>query len=57
MKADGVGSFGIPCGSYIFLNSPTHKRSASSPFGDESRDYVQTANLSYAEFLAVVAKA
>lgn len=44
VRPDGVGAFGIPCGSYIFLNSPTHKRDASNPFGDESFAYIRTAN-------------
>lgn len=51
VRPDGLGAFGIPCGSYIFLNCPTHKRTPSQPFGDESLDYVCAANLSYPEIM------
>lgn len=44
VRPDGLASFGIPCGSYVFLNLPTHKRTAENPFGDESLEYVSLAN-------------
>ena len=45
VRPDGLAAFGIPCGSYIFLNSPTHCRTPDTPFGNESLGYVSTANL------------
>lgn len=50
VKQNGLASLGIPCGSYIFLNCPTHKRSEANPFGNETLGYVATANLSAPEF-------
>lgn len=50
MRPDGLGAFGIPCGSYIFLNSPTHQRDDLHPFGREDLQYVQLANESLPEF-------
>ena len=50
VRPDGLGAFGIPCGSYIFLNSPTHQRDAAHPFGNEDLGYIQVANLSMPEF-------
>ena len=44
VKEDGLGAFGIPCHSYIFLNCPTHKRNSAQPFGDESLEYIVLAN-------------
>ena len=44
VKEDGLGAFGIPCHSYIFLNCPTHKRNSAQPFGDESLEYIRLAN-------------
>ncbi len=51
VKPDGLASFGIPCGSYIFLNCLTHQRSEHSPFGNEDREYVRTANKLCPEFV------
>ena len=50
VRPDGLGAFDIPCGSYIFLNSPTHQRDAEQPFGNEDLHYIQVANLSMPEF-------
>ena len=47
VRPDGLAAFGIPCSSYIFLNSPTHRRTPDTPFGNESLDYVSIANLFY----------
>lgn len=44
VKEDGLGAFGLPCHSYIFLNCPTHKRNSAQPFGDESLEYIVLAN-------------
>lgn len=44
VRPDGFAGFGIPCGSYIFLNCPTHQRSAAQPFGNEDLRYIQIAN-------------
>ena len=49
VRPDGLGAFGIPCGSYIFLNCPTHLRSEERPFGNEDLPYVAVANLSFPE--------
>ena len=45
VRPDGLAAFGVPCGSYIFLNSPTHQRNPTNPFGNEERGYVCTANM------------
>ena len=44
VRQDGLATFGIPCGSYVFLNLPTHQRTPECPFGDESKEYVALAN-------------
>ena len=35
---------GPPCGSFVWINSATSRRSASQPFGDTTRQYVTAAN-------------
>ena len=35
---------GPPCSSVVFINMATSKRSADSPFGDQSREYVRNSN-------------
>lgn len=51
VRPDGLAAFGIPCGSYIFLNCPTHQRRADNPFGNEKLEYVSLANLSFPQLL------
>lgn len=53
VRPDGLAAMGIPCGSYIFMNCPTHKRTAANPFGNEALPHVATANLSYPYFLCI----
>ena len=36
---------GPPCSSFVFVNLHTSKRSASNPFGDQSKDYVELGSL------------
>ncbi|CAJ1450920.1 unnamed protein product, partial [Effrenium voratum] len=44
-KEDGHISCGIPCNSFVFLNSHTSGRTRSNPLGrEDERDYVLTAN-------------
>lgn len=45
VRPDGLAAFGIPCGSYIFLNCPTHCRTPDNPFGNENLGYASTANM------------
>ena len=42
----GLVTAGVPCGSYVFINRGTAKRSAATPQGDESAPHVATANKS-----------
>lgn len=44
-KADAVLSMGPPCGSFVFVNLHTSKRSATTPYGDEKKDYVELGSL------------
>ena len=45
LAPDAVMSMGPPCSSFVFLNLGTSKRSRERPYGDESRSYVNTANM------------
>ena len=36
---------GLPCGSFVFLNRSTSKRSSDRPLGDQKKSYVRMANL------------
>ena len=46
MAPDALGVIGLPCISYIFMNSFTHGRSIDKPYGNEStREYVKLANV------------
>ena len=44
----GLLTAGIPCGSYVFINSATSGRRAATPLGNEQRQYVSAANTSLA---------
>lgn len=44
---DGLCVAGVPCNSFIFLNSATSKRTASNPLGAEwEHEYIYEANMS-----------
>lgn len=45
LRPDAVMTCGPPCGSFIWINSGTHQRSADSPYGDETKDYVNIASM------------
>ena len=55
-------SLGLPCTSFIWINSPTHARSDDNPLGDQSLGYVQDGNkylagmyrLGYRQFAVVL---
>ena len=36
---------GPPCGSWIFINSGTHKRTLANVWGDPQSSYVKRANM------------
>ncbi|CAE7611092.1 unnamed protein product [Symbiodinium sp. CCMP2592] len=40
----GLATIGLPCGSFVWMNAATSKRSESSPFGNEELPYVAAAN-------------
>lgn len=42
---DGLITLGPPCGSFVFLNRHTSKRSRERPYGDEGKEYVNLASL------------
>lgn len=44
LRPGGLLVGGPPCGSYIWINRSTSKRSKTRPFGDGSRAYVKAAN-------------
>ena len=50
IKEDGLASFGVPCSSFVWLNSATSKRAKDSPYGDCSKKYIRVANMSQSEF-------
>ena len=46
LEADGLATCGVPCSSFIWMNSSTHQRTARNPFGtEENREYVMKANI------------
>ena len=45
VKPDGLVFLGPPCGSFVYINRATSKRSRERPYGDESRAYVEEASL------------
>lgn len=46
MAPDALGVIGLPCITYIFMNSFTHGRTSDKPYGNEStREYVKLANV------------
>ena len=49
-------SVGLPCTSFVWINSPTHQRSAESPLGDTSLKYVRDANTSFGCIAALIVK-
>lgn len=44
MEPDGLAVVGLPCPSFVFINSGTHGRTADEPYGNEWRRYVAQAN-------------
>lgn len=44
---DEVAALGLPCTSFVFMNSGTHCRSESHPYGAENLPYIQLANMSF----------
>ena len=44
VKESGLIFGGPPCGSWIFINYATHRRSPSDAFGNEERAYVKKNN-------------
>ena len=54
MAPDALGVIGLPCISYIFMNSFTHGRTSDKPYGNEStREYVKLANVKLDDRLGV----
>lgn len=47
LRADGLLMLGPPCGSFVWVNQATSKRSKDRPYGDESKEYVNIASLSF----------
>lgn len=45
LEEDALAVCGLPCTSYVFINSGTHGRKKAVPYGDENKSYVCTANL------------
>ena len=45
LEEDALAVCGLPCTSYVFINSDTHGRKKAVPYGDENKSYVCTANL------------
>ena len=45
LEEDGLMSAGLPCTSFVWMNKGTHQRSAATPLGDCSREYVRQANV------------
>ena len=50
VRPEGLGAFGVPCSSFVFMNSATHMRSESSPYGNIELDYVVVANMRFPQF-------
>ena len=44
MSKLSLATIGVPCGSFVFMNAGTSRRSADSPFGREELPHVATAN-------------
>ena len=44
MKEGSLATIGVPCSSFIFLNSGTSRRSPELPLGREDLPYIDQAN-------------
>ena len=44
LKEDALCTAGIPCCSFVFLNSGTAQRTPEAPLGREDLEYIQKAN-------------
>lgn len=44
VRPDGLVSMGPPCGSYVWVNRATSGRSSETPYGDETKSYVEAAS-------------
>ena len=46
MEQDALAVVGLPCPTFVFMNSATHGRKIYKPYGNEKFDYVAQANTS-----------
>lgn len=44
LRFGALATAGPPCGSFVFINTGTSKRSYDRPLGDSKREYIRTAN-------------
>ncbi|CAE7379659.1 RHM1, partial [Symbiodinium pilosum] len=44
MKPGSLATIGLPCSSFVFLNSGTSKRTPAAPLGREELGYIRRAN-------------
>ena len=44
LRPDGLATAGVPCHSFVWVNSGTAQRTHDSPFGREDLDYIAAAN-------------
>ena len=47
MRPLALATIGLPCGSFVFINSATSKRTAEEPFGDESLGHARLGNVQH----------
>ena len=44
LKPLGLATIGLPCGSFVWINSATSKRTEDAPFGNELLEHVASGN-------------
>jgi hypothetical protein len=44
VEEDWLLTAGLPCGSFVWINRATSRRSRENPFGDQARQYIKNAN-------------
>ncbi|CAE7269466.1 unnamed protein product, partial [Symbiodinium pilosum] len=44
MAPQGLATIGLPCSSFVYMNSATSQRTLEEPFGREDLEYVRQAN-------------
>ena len=54
LKEQGLLFAGLPCGSFVFISTGTHRRSRARPWGEEHREFVQQGNCLGSRFALLI---